>query len=65
MADDNDTLSALLRRVRTGTTTEDDAGRVNDMIRTAHDWGRYNSDALCADSREALLAWLEGGERSE
>ena len=65
MTDNNDTLTGVLHRIRSGMATEDDAGRVDAMIRAAHDWGRYNCDVLCDDSRADLLAWLSEGEESE
>ena len=61
MTSDN-TLPAILHRIRTGTATEDDAGRVDAMIRAAHDWGWRNGGASCDDSRADLLAWLGEGE---
>ena len=53
------TLSTLLHRIRTGTTTDADAGRVDAMIRAAHDWGWRNGGTSCDDSRADLLAWLD------
>ena len=61
----DDTLTGVLHRIRTGTATEDDAGRVDAMIRAAHDWGWRNGGASCDDSRADLLAWLSEGEDSE
>ena len=58
----DDTLTGVLHRIRSGMTTADDAGRVDAMLRAAHDWGWRNGGASCDDSRADLLAWLSERE---
>ena len=51
MIDDNNTLPAILHRIRTGMATEDDAERVENLIRAAHDWGWRDGVASRDESR--------------
>lgn len=46
---DSQTYTSILHRIRNGMATADDAGRVDALIRAAHQWGtegQYFSDFL-------------------